>query len=126
MLLEFFKEGTTIVVSSHNLDEIDRLTNTIYFMKDGAILKESLEELAEKQYFISVNDVKKGEEVLSGQNLSYTVNNQQQIVIEEANVSIQTAIEQLNGNNVKITAIENERIGAERRYLELYERDTGI
>lgn len=121
ILLDVFKEGATIVVSSHNLDEIDRLTNTIYFMKDGTILKESLEEFAEKQYYITVNDVAKAEILLSEQRLLFTINNQRQIVIEERDTSLENVIGLLNGNNVKITDIENERIGAERRYRELYE-----
>src|SRR5690625_1075035 len=43
ILLELAEENTTIIISSHQLMEVDRLTNTIYFMKDGKILEESLE-----------------------------------------------------------------------------------
>src|SRR5690625_6992254 len=48
ILLELAEEGATIIVSSHNLAEIDRLTNNIYFMKDGEVLEESLEDLDRK------------------------------------------------------------------------------
>src|SRR5699024_8269864 len=67
ILLELYEEGTTIVVSSHNLGEIDRLTNTIYFMKDGALLKESLEDFAVNRYHVEVDDLGKAKGVLEEQ-----------------------------------------------------------
>src|SRR5699024_9979463 len=76
ILLELYKEGTTIVVSSHNLGEIDRLTNTIYFMKDGALLKESLEEFAINRYHIQVNDLDTAKDVLEEQKIPFTITDQ--------------------------------------------------
>src|SRR5690625_7426203 len=65
ILLELAEEGATIIVSSHNLAEIDRLTNNIYFMKDGEVLEESLEDFVAKEYYIQVNDIEKAKQVLS-------------------------------------------------------------
>src|SRR5699024_3769265 len=123
ILLDLFKEGTTLIVSSHNLGEIDRLTNTIFFMKNGVILKESMEDFAYKQYVLSVDDVKKAKEVLDGQQTPHTINQHEQFQLEEVNIPLETVIEQLNTHHVKITDIDSERIGAEKRYRELFEKD---
>ena len=120
ILLELYKEGTTIILSSHNLDEIDRLTNTIYFMKDGALLKESLHDFSANQYYLTVSDLEKAKEILEEQEISFTVNEQNQLGFEETDVTLQTFIDQLNANAITIENIENKKVGAERRYQELF------
>lgn len=40
LLKDLVKEGTTILISSHTLAEIDKLTDKIYFLKDGTILED--------------------------------------------------------------------------------------
>lgn len=121
ILLELAEEGTTIIISSHNLDEIDRLTNTIYFMKDGEILEESLENFVAKEYYIRVSHLARAEQILNEQEIIFSIVNQEQIKIVDADTELQTVIDHLNRNEIKITDIEHERIGAERRYKELFE-----
>ncbi|WP_010094069.1 ABC transporter ATP-binding protein [Ornithinibacillus scapharcae] len=123
ILLELYKEGTTIIVSSHNLDEIDRLTNIIYFMKDGALLKESLQDFSTKNYIMTVNNPEKAKKILSEQKIPFTINNQNQLELEEKMIEIQTVINHLNQNDITIQDIENQKIGAERRYRELFEQE---
>lgn len=126
ILLELREEGTTVIVSSHNLDEIDRLTNKIYFLKDGALLKESLEQFATKEYYLTVDDLKKAEDVLEGAAVPFSLYNQEQITFEETDVELQTVINHLNKQDVAILDIENERVGAEKRYRELFEGDASV
>lgn len=38
ILKELYSQGTTILFSSHNLDEIDRLTDNILFLSNGALI----------------------------------------------------------------------------------------
>ena len=126
ILLELYKEGTTIILSSHNLDEIDRLTNTIYFMKDGALLKESLKDFSTNQYFITVNDLQKAKGLLKEEGVHFTVNNQNQLEFEETDVALQAFIDRLNLNNIIIEKIENQKIGAEKRYQELFPMEKSL
>ncbi|MDV2583503.1 ABC transporter ATP-binding protein [Alkalibacillus haloalkaliphilus] len=126
ILLELREEGTTVIVSSHNLDEIDRLTNKIYFLKDGALLKESLEQFATKEYYLTVDDLTKAEDVLEETAITFSVYNQEQITFEETDVELQTVINHLNKQGVAIVDIENERVGAEKRYRELFEGDASV
>ena len=121
ILLELYKEGTTIIISSHNLDEIDRLTNTIYFMKDGALLKESLKELTVIHYELTVSDTEKAKGILEEEGLPFTSNDQGQLGFKETDVPLQTIIGLLYGNGIEINHIDNQKAGAEKRYRELFE-----
>ncbi|WP_053075067.1 ABC transporter ATP-binding protein [Ornithinibacillus californiensis] len=123
ILLELYQEGTTIVVSSHNLDEIDRLTNTIYFMKDGALLKESLQDISSKNYLITVNDIEKAQKVLKDKSIPFSVSGEYQVGFEETDIDLQSFIDCLNDNDITITDIEVQKVGAEKRYRELFEEE---
>lgn len=122
ILLELHQEGTTIIISSHNLDEIDRLTDTIFFMKDGLILEESLKNYNMKQCFLNVSDLAKAKVILEGQSLPFEVNEDNQIVLHDHGASFQEIITQLYQHNILIEDIDIKRIGAEKRYLELFGR----
>ncbi|SHG30027.1 ABC transporter ATP-binding protein [Ornithinibacillus halophilus] len=122
ILLELYEEGTTIMISSHNLDEIDRLTNTIFFMKDGQILEESLKNYNMKQYFLNVNNLAQAKDKLNELSVSYTVNKDDQVVFYDNETSFQDVLIHLNQNDVLVEDIDIKRIGAEKRYLELFER----
>src|SRR5690606_12326228 len=123
ILLELYQEGTTIIVSSHNLDEIDRLTNTIYFMKNGALLKESLQDISSKKYLITINDIEKAKKVLNEKNIPFTVTGEYQVGFEEIDISLQSFIDSLNDNDISIRDIEAQKVGAEKRYRELFEEE---
>ena len=45
LLLALYKSGTTILLSSHNLGEIDRVTSKILFLKDGSLIKEEFQNM---------------------------------------------------------------------------------
>src|SRR5690625_28179 len=122
ILIELAEEDTTIIISSHNLDEVDRLTNTIYFMKDGEILEESLEDFIAKEYFMNVSDLEKAKEILREKEVPFSIYNNEQINFVDTDIDIQTVINYLNEKGLTIKDIEHERIGAERRYQELFER----
>ena len=120
ILLELYQEGTTIIISSHNLDEIDRLTNIIYFMKDGALLKESLQDFSTSKYVVIVDDLKNAKEALGQKQISFTTNDKGQIVFVETNVRLQDFLDVMKTHQIIIERIENHKVGAETRYQELF------
>lgn len=122
ILLDLHAQGTTIIISSHNLDEIDKLTNIIYFMKDGQLLKESLEAYSISHYKVTVSNIQKATAALAGDSMEYAVKDQA-ILFDETKIPLQTLIDLLNQNEIQINKIENFIMGAERRYMELFERE---
>lgn len=126
ILLDLFKEGTTIIISSHVLDEIDRLTNTIYFMKDGALLKESLEALTVTNYELTVSEPEKAREIMEKGGFPFTMNERGHLNFKEGDVPLQTVIDALYRNNIEIAYIDNHKAGAEKRYRELFEERSPV
>src|SRR5690606_14327129 len=112
-----------IIVSSHNLDEIDRLTNTIYFMKDGALLKESLTDIASKKYFLTVSDVEKAKQGLTDKSIPFSETGQYQLGFEETDIDLQSFIDSISASGATILDIEVQKVGAEKRYRELFEEE---
>ena len=47
----------------------------------------------------------------------------QSILFEDTKIVLQTIINALSQNEIQISKIENYKIGAERRYMELYESE---
>ena len=126
ILLELYKEGTTIIISSHVLDEIDRLTNTIYFMKDGALLKESLTDLTVTHYEITVSDGDTAKRVMEEESFFIKANENGNLIFKETDVPLQTVIDVLNRNGIAIDYIDNHKAGAEKRYRELFEERASV
>lgn len=124
ILLELYAQGTTIFISSHNLDEIDRLTNTIYFMKDGALLKESLQDISRSEYRITVDEPEKVASVLEKAEILFRTNEEGQIEFVETGEPLQLLLDQLKAGGLTILRIDNRKIGAERRYQELFTEET--
>lgn len=121
ILLELHDEGTTILLSSHNLAEIDRLTNTIFFMKNGALLKESLLNLDKKQYIVTVNDSTKVVNLLQETSIPHQIPRSNQIAFLETDMDLQTFILQMIEIGIVIHDVDKQKIGAEQRYQELFE-----
>ncbi|XZF77589.1 ABC transporter ATP-binding protein [Bacillus sp. AL-1R] len=50
LLLQLEEQGTAILLSSHNLAEIDRVTSHVLFLKDGVLINDELSISAEERY----------------------------------------------------------------------------
>ena len=119
LLLELHQMGTTILISSHNLDEIDRLTNDIFFMKDGKIIQESINDLEKEYYTISVHNMEKAKQVLN-EDLDKVAFYDSYIQINTSKISLDSIIQKLVKHEIKIVDVNKKTIGAEKRYQELY------
>ncbi|MUV38686.1 sn-glycerol-3-phosphate import ATP-binding protein UgpC [Lentibacillus sp. JNUCC-1] len=120
ILLELHDEGTTILLSSHNLDEIDRVTNTIYFLKGGRLLKESLADVASNQYFVTVSNLPCAQTVLHEAGVTFDTTDKGEVTFEESDLHLQSFIDLMNGHNISLENIHNEMVGAEKRYQQLF------
>ncbi|WP_240007822.1 ABC transporter ATP-binding protein [Pseudaquidulcibacter saccharophilus] len=62
VLRDFFDEERTILVTTHQIDEIEPILSHAIFIKDGEVtLDASLEDISEKFYAIDVSEDKKAE-----------------------------------------------------------------
>lgn len=55
LLQKLAKNGSTIIVSSHQLNEVDQLTDQLLFLKQGKIIEWKLEQVG-RQYAVQTSD----------------------------------------------------------------------
>lgn len=62
-------------------------------MKDGAFLKESLQDFSANQYFLTVDNPDKVQMILKGKEIPFIVNEKEELGFLETEVSLQTFID---------------------------------
>lgn len=124
LLKELLAKGTTILLSSHTLSEIDLITNHILFLKEGKIIEEDLREFEKTAYIIEVKDVNALDEVVRQSNKLSITNNQIHYV--DAQPNIQAVLQMLNEHQVEILNISQQKVGAEQRYKAIFKTEMGI
>lgn len=121
ILLDLYKEGTTILFSSHNLDQIDKLTNDIFFLKNNQLVsyEDIVNNESEKSYEIITNDAAK----FSG-NLQNKIKNIKVITNHKCIIQCtQGEMEQIPiiEEGVTIYNCQVLEVSLERVYFDLYE-----
>ena len=120
ILLELADKGTTIILSSHNLAEIDRVTKQILFLKDKKILQINMADHESVSYYLTLTDSEKGKSYLT--NNGFLVSEQNgKLKFELKDHSLSTVISVLQDHQIEIYDIEKEIIGSEKLYEELFE-----
>lgn len=123
-LQDVAKNGTTILVSSHNLSEMDRITDNVFFIKNKKIIEEHLSKLKEEKLKIEVL-----EDTI---NQVIKVLNQEVIPFEREENAFYFPVKDITPNEVvrlfvqydmAIQHIETSYIGAETRYRALFEEE---
>jgi ABC-2 type transport system ATP-binding protein len=118
-LLELFEDGTTILLSSHNLGEIDRVTSNILFLKKGTLIKEDLSYFEETIYFIKVDKKEIAEKVLHTSGIPVKVE-KERLCISVKHHSLQQIMLLLQENSIQIVDIEKRVSGSEERYRQIF------
>ena len=120
ILLELAENGTTIILSSHNLAEIDRVTKQILFLKDKKILQTNMADHETVHYYFTLIDSEKGKAVLADNGfLASVVIGRLKIELKEQSLS--NVINLLQEHQIAIQDIEKEITGSEKLYEELFE-----
>lgn len=116
ILLERRHRGKAVLLSSHNLSEVDLMTSHILFLKDGSLIEEDISKYRKGLYYIKVQDVEKAipniesyRPIVRGNELSI------ELGANELSKLLKTLLEV-----TQITNIRREEIGSEKRYEELY------
>lgn len=117
VITDLRNSGKTILLSSHNLAEIDQLTSDILFLKDGKVLRENISDYQRRRYEIKVEtngnpiELPRDEFQMEGN----------KIIFELGKLNLQEAIDRIS-KKYEITDIQRQIVGSEERYKELFGR----
>lgn len=113
LIIELNTQGTTVLVSSHNLVEVDRMTNHILFLKDGEVLKYDLAQYKQKSYVLTLGD---NQSIGETAKISKITDNKRFIKAEY----ITQVLKDCHQAGVPILDIESSVTGSEELYREIY------
>lgn len=120
LLVELAKEeGMAILISSHNLAELDNLCNKVCIIKNGEIIESSdisdIKQETGKQFeILEVDDIKKLQELFP-KAIGISKN---QVKLEIPKEQIPEIIQKLVENNIKIYEIKREEKSLEQAFFE--------
>lgn len=119
LLLDIKAEGTAILLSSHNLAEIDRVTSEILFLKTGTLMKEDISQLEQSYYLFSVHSIEKAQQILQNHNLTAVIEDEK-LKISNVDLTLREIIQLLEQEGVILLDIEKVTRGSEARYQEIF------
>ena len=109
-----------ILVSSHNLAELDNLCNKVCIIKNGEIIKtSSIDEIKNmhenKQYIIEIDTTENIKKLFSNANIL----DKKHFKIDLTKENVPSLVEKLVQNNVKIYTIKQEEQTLEDAFFEM-------
>ena len=122
LLLKLNKDrNITILISSHYLDELSKITTKYGFIDKGSIIKEitssELNSITKHKIILKIKNIKKISLYLEGK-YNYEVNDNTTITIYD-NIKIPKLINELSNNNIKVDDIYEVKETLESYYLNL-------
>lgn len=124
LLVKLNKErGVTILISSHILDELAKITTTYGIINDGSLIEEvsseELEENCKRNLMIKVNDVEKATKILESNNLLGDFEVKENCIYLYSNFDKSALINSLLvKNNIEVSELTNNEIGLEEYFIE--------
>lgn len=119
LLLALRDEGTTILLSSHNLAEIDRVTSSILFLKKGNLIQENMAEFEQVRYQIKVDQTAKAEKALTAVGIPVELVDGR-LHVYRRDVALDKVLHILERENAVIDDIEKKVFGSEERYRKIF------
>lgn len=123
------ENNTTILISSHSLNELDYITNDILFLKDGSVIYEDIEIYKQTEYRIFLensDDLKVLQSFFdeNTENIKYQIKESENSIIFNLKDSrINQVLSFIYENNIKIKKILAKTYGAEDRYRKIFDLD---
>lgn len=119
LFLQLCEQGTTILLSSHNLAEIDRVTSKVLFLKDGRLMKEDLSQYEQAYYELTVNNLTQSKEILEQAGYK-VITKQEKLHLYATNAPISEIFQLLHKQNIILEDIEKKVFGSEDRYQKIF------
>lgn len=123
------ENNTTILISSHSLNELDYITNDILFLKDGSVIYEDIEIYKQTEYRIFLensDDMKVLQNFLdtNSENIKYQIKEaENSIIFNLPDSKINQVLSLIYENDIKIKKILAKTYGAEDRYRKIFDLD---
>lgn len=123
------ENNTTILISSHSLNELDYITNDILFLKDGSVIYEDIEIYKQTEYRIFLensDDLKVLHSFLdeNSENIKYQIKEtENSIIFNLKDSKINQVLSFIYENDIKIKKILAKTYGAEDRYRKIFDLD---
>lgn len=111
-------KGISIVISTHNLDLLEDLTDTIWFIKEGKLYTDSLHSNKEVQYEIKYTNHSDLPQVMKKSHLPYEIKDN--LLITDAAFAIETYLQWLLKNGVQIHSVNPINRNLEGLYRDFY------
>ena len=105
------EEGMTVLISSHNLDEIDRMTRRILFVKEGKIIERTLAQSETSDYVVTVQEKLADDWIRRLSDHSFLVSASQ----------LSQALGGLERAGLTLIGVEPRQFGSEQVYRELFQ-----
>lgn len=123
------ENNTTILISSHSLNELDYITNDILFLKDGSVIYEDIEIYKQTEYRIFLensDDLIVLQNFLdeNSENIKYQIKeSENSIIFNLKDSKINQVLRFIYENDIKIKKILAKTYGAEDRYRKIFDLD---
>ena len=123
------ENNTTILISSHSLNELDYITNDILFLKDGSVIYEDIEIYKQTEYRIFLensDDLKVLHSFLdeNTENMGFQIKeSENSIIFNLKDSKINQVLSFIYENDIKIKKILAKTYGAEDRYRKIFDLD---
>lgn len=121
LIRKLHAQRISFIISTHNLDILEDLTKTIWFIRDGMLFKDNikLEMKLPYQIEVKVTDVTILENLMTDCQLPHQIS--ENIVITDHNYDVGKYLEWLLMNKVQIQSVNQIKPNLEERYKHFYE-----
>lgn len=123
MLKEFHNSGCCIILSSHNLDEIDKITSDIYFLYEGSLLM--VEEVVSDriEYIFVLESMDEVINYVAAEKIDYETFSSKKIAITLTTIELKFFTTFCHEKNIVIHDQAMNKQRTEELYFELYGGD---
>lgn len=117
-------QGISIIISTHNLDILEDLTNVIWFIKEGHLSKNDISSDSNYPYEIEVLDLREGfiEKMMTDCHLPFEIIENR--ILTDPTYEVGEYLERLIKNGVQIKSVNRSKTKLEEMYKRFYEVNT--
>lgn len=122
ILLDLFKSGKTIILSSHNLEQIEKISNDIFFLYRGKILHyDDVKKDNRIDYQVVIDNLKDFNNILENNGIAFQNVSLFKVLFKATHLEYEQIAFEATKKNIRIFDKVSEEENLEKLYLNLYE-----